>query len=145
MCIGQLTWDKLNIKWKRLKNMDLKNGSTRSRYIVFKMKDHVYLVGGYISPSKIEEIRKALNCDKYSLKEQRWTTCKHSLPYPLEHASVVVSSDESCAIITGGQKDWRKKCKPSNRIIVFEEETGFTLLDDKMLRRRSNHVSILLQ
>ena len=143
MFYGHLTWD-MNIKWKRLPNIELKKGCTRSRYIVFKMKDHVYFAGGYISPSKIEESEKSLACDKFYLKEQKWVTCKHSLPYPIEHASVVVSSDESCAVITGGQKDWKKKCKPSNRIIVFEEESGFTVLNNRMIRRRSNHVSIML-
>ena len=33
----------------------------------------------------------------------------------------------------------------SNWIMVFEEEAGFTLLEDQMIRRRNNHVSIVIR
>ena len=106
----------------------------KCRYLVFKMRDHVYLAGGLIG----------LSFDKYNLKQRQWVTCKHSLEYPLDYASVVVTPDEKCAIFTGAQKHLKKKCKPGNRILIFEEDAGFTLLEDKMLRTRSNHVSMIL-
>ena len=119
-----------------------------SRYIVFRMKDNVYFAGGLFSPNKVEDERiennKTFRFDKYNLNEHRWMKCEHTLHYPLEHASVVVSSDQSCAIFTGGQNNWKKRGKAGDRIIIFEEETGFTLLEEKMLKRRSNDVSIIM-
>ena len=79
------------------------------------------------------------SCEKYNFKENRWSSCEHSLPYPLADASVTVSLDETFAIITGGNN---KTGMPTNGILLFEEESGFTLLGDKMVRKRSNHVSI---
>ena len=120
----------------------------KSRYIVFRMKDNVYFVGGYISPKIVEGQRiendKLCRIDRYNLNEHRWVICEHSSPYPLENSSVVVSSDQTCAIFIGGQKNWKKRGKKGDRIIIFEEETGFTLLEDKMLKRRSNDVAIML-
>ena len=115
----------------------------KCRYLVFKLRDYVYFAGGYISPHNGER-HKQLSFDKYSLKEHTWVTCEHSLTYSLDYASVVVTPDEKCAIFTGAQKHLKKKCRPGNRIIIFEEDSGFTLLDDKMLRIRPNHVSMIL-
>ena len=115
-----------------------------SRYIVFRMKNHIYFTGGYISPNDFDKNEKYLRFDKYNLNEHRWTKCEYHLPYTLQHASVVVSSDQTCAIFTGGQKNRKKRVKPGNRIIIFEEETGFTLLEEKMLRRRANDLSMIL-
>ena len=56
---------------------------------------------------------------------------------------MVVTSDQTCAIFTGVQEDWKKRDEPGDRIIIFEEESGFTLLEDKMLKRHPNSVSIL--
>ena len=101
------------------------------------------------------EVIPTVRCEKYNLKTKKWSICKHSLGSPLINASVVVSPDESFAVITGGLKERSKylksiesndiKMKPTNSIIIFEEETGFTKLDDRMLRRRSDHVSIVIK
>ena len=104
---------------------------------MFRMKDNVYFAGGIISPKKAEDqgikSDKTFRFDKYNLNEHRWVKCEHTLHYPLEHASVVVSSDQR-----------NKQGKPGDRIIIFEEETGFTLLEEKMLKRRSNDVSMIM-
>jgi len=115
----------------------------KCRYFLFKMRDHVYFAGGYISPDNGERY-KCLNFDKYSLKQHQWVTCEHSLTHPLDYASVVVTPDEKCAIFTGAQKHLKRKSKPGNRIIIFEEDNGFTLVENKMLRIRFNHVSMIL-
>lgn len=181
--MGELTWDKLNVRWKRLEGA---RSSTRSKYLTFKMKEYVYVVGGYrqyvhgcshgsqFSWMYPTEVIPTVRCEKYNLKTKRWSICKHSLDSPLINASVVVSPDESFAVITGGLKERKKylnekklsqlnisqlneyqmnisiesneiKMKPMNRIIIFEEETGFTKLDDRMLRRRSDHISIVIK
>ena len=144
MFLGQLTWDKLNVRWKRLEHHSVltrKSGYSRRHHIAFKMKDHVYVAGGLLT-STIEESRKTTSCEKYNFTKNKWSSCEHSLPYPLTDASVVVSWDESFAVITGGMRERNKKHKPTDGIIIFEEEKGFILLDDKMLRKRSNHVSV---
>lgn len=153
MFMGQLTWDKLNVRWKRLENTP---STTRNSFLTFKMKDYVYAVGGYTIESRMRlmnegpflmpsEVRASLSCEKYNLRTKKWSACRHALPSLLNNASVVVAPDESFAVITGGMKAGRKKFKPTNMIMIFEEETGFTLLEDKMLRRRSDHVSIVIR
>ena len=132
--LGQLTWDKWNVKWKKLDRMN----TYRYGHMAFKMKEHVYVVGG-MGINKIEENRILSSCERYNLNENTWSFCEYSLPYPLYDASVVVSTDETFAIISGGSS---KKYKCTNKIIIFEEDKGFKLLKDKMLRQRSNHVSI---
>ena len=108
---------------------------------------NVYFVGGYISPNKIEDQRnendKSCTFDQFNLIEHRWVVCKHSPPYPLDNTSVVVTSDQTCAIFTCVQENWNKRGELGDRIIIFDEETGFTLLEDKMLKRHPNSVSIL--
>jgi len=53
-----------------------------------------------------------------------------------------IRSDQIWAISIGGEKPWKRQDKPGKRIILFDEETGFTLFEDKMLKRRSNDISI---
>ena len=128
-------------------------GSSRSdRYLVFKMKDHVYCTGGYQGImitywglQKDSEKDEPLRFEKYSLKQQKWITCDHNLPYSLENASVVVSSDESYAIFIGGEKTEQKEGTPEgSRIIIFEEERGFTLFENHIRRRYDKHISLIL-
>ena len=115
---------------------------------------YVYVIGGYVSYEKRRypypdgKTIAALRCEKYNLKLKKWSLCKHKLPFPLKHASIVVAQDESYAVITGGligESEEFDTFIHSNWIIVFEEETGFTLLEDNMLRRRNNHVSIVIK
>ena len=139
MYMGQLTWDKQNVRWKRLRKIP---GTRRCDYMIFKMKEYVYVIGGY------EDDTAAFNIEKYNLKRKEWSICRHKLPLPLKDASIVVSQDESYAVITGGFIGENGFTEYWNIltiwIIVFEEETGFTLLKDQMLRRRNNHVSIAI-
>ena len=138
MFLGQLTWDKWNMKWKKLEGIRMRHSGGRTRHIAFKMKDHVYVAGGVLL-NKIEESRLTSSCEKYNVIENKWSSCKYSLPYALEDASVVVSPDESYAIITGGMN---QKSRPTNGIIIFDEKSGFKLISDKMLCKRSMHVSM---
>ena len=96
--------------------------SEESRYIVFRMKNHIYFTGGYISPNEIEKNDKYLRFDKYNLKEQKWTRCEYHLPYTLQHASVVVSSDQTCAIFTGGQKIGRKGLNQETELLFLKRK-----------------------
>ena len=137
-CKKPTTWILRNISREFIDYTRFSSIHETSRYIVFRMKDNVYFAGGIISSNKAKDQRieneKSFRFDKYNLNEHRWVKCEHTLNYPLEHASVVVSSDQSYAIFTGGQNNWKKRGKPGDRIIIFEEETGFTLLEDIKLR-----------
>ena len=145
MFMGQLMDGNFQIRWKRLERMP---SSTRSRYLIFKMKEYVYVIGGYeYHPKKPlhSKVRASLSCEKYNLTQKQWWSCRHKLPFPLNNASVAVAPDESYAVITGGLTEKGKKFWPTNWIMIFEEETGFTLLEDKMFRRRADHVSIVMK
>ena len=97
---------------------------------------------------------KVNSCERYSVKENVWHPLdpKYNLPYPLSHASVVVSENETFAVITGGLKGntenkfkWTKVGVPSDEIIVFTKDSGFEAVHNFTLnKQRWNHVSILL-
>ena len=117
-----------------------------SRYIVFRLKDHAYIIGGNTSRNEKDKNEK-LEFEKYNFKEQRWTECEHTLLYPLQYATVSVSSDQTYAIFIDRPKTWKRKGRERTRIIMFEEETGFTLIEDKMIRLSNDDddVAIVLQ
>ena len=113
----------------------------RYDYIIFKMGRCVYITGGFSATD-----RPLLSCVYYDLVLKSWYTCKYSMPYHMCGASVVVSADETFAIITGGKKvpgEPKERC--SDEIILFTEDDGFQVLRNcSLMRKRSSHVSILL-
>ena len=127
-------------------NMSISDLYTTSRYIVFRMKYHAYLIGGNTSTKKTDENEK-LTFEKYNFKEQIWRECEHTLQYPLQYATISLSSDLSYAIFIDRPKTWKRKGRERTRIIMFEEEAGFTLLEDKMIRLSNDDddVAIVIQ
>ena len=117
-----------------------------SRYIVFRMKDNAYLIGGNISTNEKDKKEK-LTFEKYNFKEQIWKECEHTLLYPLQYATISLSSDLTYAIFIDRPKTWKRNGRERTRIIMFEEENGFTLLEDKKLRLSNDDddVAIVLQ
>ena len=142
--IGELTTDNRLLRWKELENITV----GRSRAIIFKLKDMVYLTGGRIidvEPSLYyDDIRPSFVklCERFDIREEKWSTSKHTLPYPLHSASAVVSADDSFALITGGFRD---RTLQNDKIIIFDEKNGFQVLDSNLRCSRSNHVSMLIQ
>ena len=118
----------------------------KSRYIVFPLKDHAYLIGGSTSAHEKDK-NERLVFEKYSFKKLRWTKCEHTLLYPLQFATISLSSDQTYAIFIDRPKTWKRKGRERTRIIMFEEETGFTLLEDKKLRLSNDDddVAIVIQ
>ena len=110
--LGELTESKTDVIWKEVESM----AEARLRHIAFKMRGSIYVAGGYGN-------RILRCCERYDLSENRWSRCEHVLPYPLRYASVIVSKDETFAVITGG-KTGNDKC--SSGIIIFTEDEGFT-------------------
>ena len=127
---GKVQAGRNDFTWKELPNM--KKG--RCAHVAFKMKDSFYVVGG-------GNCQRMLSCcERFSFKQNKWNDCKHSLPYHLSCASVVVSNDESFAVITGGRS--RNGC--CGGIIIFTEQDGFQLMSSQLLNERCHHLSIML-
>ena len=127
---GKLEVHTNDLIWTELKPLR----TARMSHITFKMKDDVYVAGGYGTDGRL------LCCECNNIKENEWHKHKYSLPCPLANASVVVSDDETFAVITGGTTQWREW----KRVIIFTEQTGFELMTRKLLNTKSSHVSILL-
>lgn len=143
---GELTENKKDVIWKQLEPMK----EPRCNHITFKMKDSVYVAGGSAYSLKLGNSNFLSSCERFSLKENRWFDCQHSLPYPLSRASVSVGADESYAVITGGRSyrnidDYDDELMV-NKIVIFTEEKGFQCLggDSSLLFARADHVSITL-
>ena len=73
--------------------------------------------------------------------KRTWKNCPHKLPYRLSYASVIVSDDETFAVIIGGKKD----NNASSQIIIFTEQDGFQLSNKFLLKTdRFHHIAIKL-
>ena len=128
---GDFKADTNDVAWTELEPLR----KTRGLHITFKMKDNVYVAGGFDN-----EFEGLSTCEQFNLLECKWVNCKHSLPYALNSASVVVSADETFAVITGGITGEQF----SSRVIIFTEDTGFELMATHLLNKRAGHLSMLL-
>ena len=132
---GELSTNRKDVMWNELECL----GKARRWHISFKMNGSVYVAGGYNDISN----ERLSTCERYDLKEMKWYKCQHSLPFALRLASVVVSTDESIAVITGGKKEDRIY---SDKVIIFTEDKGFVIFKAFSLRSvRYGHVSIRIQ
>ena len=102
------------------------------------MKENLYAVGGRAN----DRSYILSSCERFDLKENRWFNCPHELPSPLVYPSVIVSEDESFALITGGcyneiiqspDSAYMRKCHTSDAIIIFTEKDGFKYLSTSKL------------
>ena len=118
-----------DIVWKELPPLK----RARMEHFTFKLKNNVYVMGGLD-----EDLQYIACCERFSLKECKWFDCEFSLPYDLWDTSVVVSADETFAVITGGSSG------KGNGVIIFTEQNGFELMTTKLLNMRYDHASILL-
>ena len=100
----------------------------RRDFFSFKMRDTVYLAGGYA-------YEPLLCCEQLDMNEGKWLTSPYVLPYPIIHASVIVDINETFAIIIGGHNGRRSVQIPSfsrqinNNIAIFTPEKGFLEID----------------
>ena len=138
---GNLTANKNDVTWKELESL----GVERQGYISFKLNGNVYIAGG----SQFIDGRPGMllnaKCQRYDLLEKKWYKCQHNLPFPLSNASVVVSTDESFAVIIGEYfflSDEEMKTY-SGKVIIFTEDRGFTIFEPFSLRSaRDGQISI---
>ena len=118
----------------------------RRHHIAFKLGDGLYIAGGFEQQGN--DFAELLSCERYDINEKRWLDCPHTLPHPLVCASVVVSNDETFAVIIGGyyRHDFGAHHE-SSQIITFTETDGFQLLEENILSwpRSSCHTSIRIQ
>ena len=130
---GELTPGGNDITWKTLEFPKV----PRRCHMAFKIKDSVYIVGGY--EQQDQEFKELDSAERYDLKTERWEECPHSLPYPLVCASAVVNQDETMGVIIGGFYRHEGCHVESSNIIIFTEEKGFELIENgKLLSPRSS-------
>lgn len=85
------------------------------------MKQNLYVTAGH-----------SINSERYDLNKNRWSECNHTLLYSLSAASVVVSRDETFAVVTGDEVcSLREKELYNNRdkMIIFTEQNEFYVYD----------------
>ena len=96
---GELTEDKKDIIWKESESLK----RDRLGHLAFKMKSNLYTLW---SPNKWpHETNYWLfsSCERFDLKENRWFNSPHNFLPPILYPSVVVSADESYAVIVGSR------------------------------------------
>ena len=127
--IGELTDNKSNVTWVQQESLN----KAREYHITFKMKTSVFVAGG------VDKDYKPLSsCERFSLNKSKWFPNQHQLPFPLVNATVIVSTDETFAVITGGWKDISNDYHGgpnralSNETLVFTMERGFKVLSQKV-------------
>ena len=133
---GKLGENGMDISWRDLDSLK----TAREYHISFKMKGHVFVAGGVnekyepLSSCEIYSIRKNLWCSDERYKLMVQTGGRYELPYPLVNATVVVSNDETFALIVGGwkQEEHGKDKVAAKEFIVFTLEDGFKKLPSGM-------------
>ena len=133
---GELTENRKDVTWTELKSME----TPRYFHVSFKMQNAIYVVGGLT-----ENNRGISGCERYDIKQNVWLSFKHSLKFPLFRASVVVSADESFAIITGGKRGGEYRTVENKDIIIFTKQEGFQHQTKNSKNSRMDHISIRLQ
>ena len=89
----ELTKDKTDISVKELKASKMR----RAFHITFTLNGSLYMAGG-----EDDDYNILSSCERYDQNKKLWVDCKHTLPYPMCGASVVVSAYDTYAVITGG-------------------------------------------
>lgn len=115
--IHNITGNDTRVIWEELCPLS----QPRGYHVSFKMRNHVYVAGGKHGKS----YKALISCERYDVNNNKWYPVAHSLPYPLHSASVMVSQDETFAVITGGITTGNKVL---NGVIVFTEKDGFFFL-----------------
>ena len=133
--IGEMQEEECDVWWKELPPLVY----PRTKHICFKLGNNVYVAGGYGDEGILS------NIEKYDLSENQdscWKLHFKTLPSPLTSASVVVSKDETYAVITGGltsaHTNYRGLC--DNHIIFTADDVVFS--KSSLCKRRSQHISM---
>ena len=130
--IGRLIEEETDVNWKEVESMN----TPRLEHIAFKMGNSIYVAGGIGTGDTTSS-----SCEKYSIVDNKWEVISHSLPYPLNGASVVVGKDELYALVIGGRINNKIV---SNKVIIFTKEKGFFELCPFGLKTtRHGHVSLI--
>ena len=101
----------------------------RLRPMCFKLKDNLYIAGGLgiegTSYGRSWDLT-LLFCDQYNLTERKYYESVYSLPYPVNNADkVVTSEDETFAIILNVE---------TRRLLIFTEKDGFKEFSDSTFK-----------
>ena len=137
---GTISSRKDNVTWKEIKS----SNTSRLSSIAFKMKNYVYVAGGKSCTGNT-----IFSVERLNLISQCWEQTEYRIPIELnsKHISVVLSKDESEAIIFGC-KCFACRNYNCNHIMTFDETKGFSFVKDKYISTQilcsySNYVSIV--
>jgi hypothetical protein len=127
-----------DVTWTEVATME----QARSCHVCFKMGEYVFVAGGVCGTNRLT------SCERYDVKKNTWEKLPWYLPYPVKHASAVVSSEERYCFITGGliSPNLRvsMKWKTYNGMIVFNNEEGFEDYHNVFRIKREKHVSMII-
>ena len=116
--IGELTDNESDVTWIEQESLN----KARQYHMTFKMDGNVFVAGG------VDKDYKALyDCERFSINRNTWVRNQHHLPYPLVNATVIVSTDETFAVITGGWKDLSNDTFEGSARILSYETLIFTI------------------
>ena len=136
-----------DVKWSEIDSLI----EGRGGHISFMMGNHIYVAGGFIKSDQHKDKKRkrtkekeaviqtsnwTSSCEKYDLKEQRWSHCPHILPpirITLDSSGVssdllnaTVSRDGKSAIITC-KEEFNTVGDNIGMMISFTEKDGFNV------------------
>jgi hypothetical protein len=98
----------------------------RFQPLCFKLRDTLYIVGGYCIENEGYSDGDALYCcDKYNLKEDKYYKNIHFVPCALSSGNkVATDANETYALIIGKKNHWAYS-RTLTSYLIFKEEVGF--------------------
>ena len=142
--IGEISVTRDDVKWNQIKSFNRQRKSP----LIFQMSQFIYVIGG----TRIDES----SCERYDFRTKNWEVTRHVLPprTDLSFSSIIVSHDQSLAIIIGCQlhTEWGPTKlglgHVGDKMIIFCETNGFSVVDSKNFATKipffnKRHVSIL--
>ena len=146
--IGEMSVTRDDVTWNQIKSFNRQRNSP----LIFQMNQYIYVIGD----TRLDES----SCERYDFRTKNWEVTRHVLPprTDLSFSSIIVSHDQSLAIIIGCQLHpesihrsiGTKMCLSTvgDKMIIFCETNGFSVIDTTNVATKipffnKRHVSIL--
>ena len=146
--IGEISVTRDDVTWNQIKSFNRQRNSP----LIFQMNQYIYVIGD----TRLDES----SCERYDFHTKNWEVTRHVLPQrtDLRFSSIIVSHDQSLAIIIGCQLHpesiyrsiGTKMCLSpvGDKMIIFCETNGFSVIDTTNVATKipffnKRHVSIL--
>ena len=111
------------LNWTQI---ELESVTPRFQPLCFKLRDTIYIVGGYCIEKEGYSDGDALySCDNYNLKEGEYYKNVHFVPYALSSGNkVATDTNETYALIIGKKNHWAYS-RTLTSYLIFKEKVGF--------------------